>query len=120
MTGDRNRLFQVLVNLLSNALKFTPSGGEIFVLGDASDSLVEVKVVDNGIGIDPKDFQRIFNKFEQVSLVAPQGVAGSGLGLPISKEIIGLHGGKIWVESEKGKGSRFIFQVPRTLKTEGV
>jgi signal transduction histidine kinase len=126
VTGDRNRLFQVVVNLLSNALKFTPSGGEIAVAvkivqsvaGDLSGPGVEVSVVDNGIGIDPKDFQRIFNKFEQVSLVAPQGMAGSGLGLPISKEIIGLHNGKIWVESEQGKGSRFIFVIPQALKTK--
>jgi signal transduction histidine kinase len=75
-------------------------------------------VADSGIGIDPKDFKRIFNKFEQASLVSPVGTGGTGLGLAIAKEIIGMHGGAIWVESEKGKGSRFLFVLPKIFKPQ--
>ena len=71
---------------------------------------------DSGIGIDPKDFKRIFNKFEQATLVSPLGAGGTGLGLAIAKEIITLHNGDIWVESEKGQGSKFIFVIPKELK----
>ena len=126
VTLDRDRMTQILVNLVGNALKFTPVKGEITIIVDAlerkegicAEPCLEVTVVDNGIGIDPKDFKRIFNKFEQVSLVAPSGVGGTGLGLSIAKEIISLHGGAIRVESQIGKGSRFIFVIPRVLKTK--
>ncbi|PIY83481.1 MAG: hypothetical protein COY78_02010 [Candidatus Omnitrophica bacterium CG_4_10_14_0_8_um_filter_44_12] len=126
VTLDHDRMTQILVNLVGNALKFTPIKGEITVIVDTlerkegicSEPCLEVTIVDNGIGIDPKDFKRIFNKFEQVSLVAPSGVGGTGLGLSIAKEIISLHGGAIWVESQIGKGSRFIFVVPKVLKTK--
>ncbi|MFH1691207.1 MAG: ATP-binding protein [Candidatus Omnitrophota bacterium] len=123
--ADRDRLSQVLINLVSNALKFTPSEGEIFISLKAYEKMdhvcqepcVEVAVVDSGIGIEPKDFKRIFNKFEQVSLVGPStGAGGTGLGLPIAKEIVCLHGGNIWVESQKDKGSRFIFVIPKKYK----
>ncbi|MGE5279604.1 MAG: sensor histidine kinase [Deltaproteobacteria bacterium] len=122
--ADRDRLMQVMINLIGNALKFTPAKGEIGIRvralekkeGVCEAPCLEVCVADTGIGIDPKDFKRIFNKFEQVSLVGPQGAGGTGLGLPISKEIINLHGGTIWVESEKGKGSRFLFVIPRQGK----
>ncbi|MFH0941150.1 MAG: ATP-binding protein [Candidatus Omnitrophota bacterium] len=125
VTLDRDRMTQVLVNLVGNALKFTPVKGEITVMVDAlerregicAEPCLEVTVVDNGIGIDPKDFKRIFNKFEQVRLVSPSGVGGTGLGLSIAKGIISLHGGAIRVESQIGKGSRFIFVTPKVLKT---
>lgn len=122
VTADRDRLTQVLVNLVSNALKFTPTKGEVSIgmrvfenkEGVCPSSCVEVAVKDSGIGIEPKDLARIFNKFEQVSLVGPStSIGGTGLGLPIAKEIVNLHGGKIWVESRKGQGSRFIFVIPR-------
>jgi signal transduction histidine kinase len=122
--ADRDRITQVLVNLLGNALKFTPVKGEVRVLMKSLDSkeglcpepCVEVAVTDTGIGVDPKDVERIFNKFEQASLVAPAGATGTGLGLPIAKEIVQLHHGSMWVESEKGKGSRFIFVIPKQFK----
>lgn len=127
VSADRDRLTQVLVNLVSNALKFTPSKSEVSISmrvfenmeGVCSSSCVEVVVKDSGIGIEPKDFARIFNKFEQVSLVGPStSIGGTGLGLPIAKEIVNLHGGKIWVESRKGQGSRFIFVIPRRYNNE--
>ena len=126
---DPAKITQVIVNLLSNALKFTPSGGKItieskhiqkFTGNGKPVNLVEVSVKDTGIGIETKDLKRIFNKFEQVSLAYPVGVSGSGLGLSISKEIIKLHNGHIWAESqtapETERGSRFIFQLP--IKTK--
>lgn len=122
VTADKDRILQVLVNLVGNALKFTPAGGEVAIIarfleekaGVCPGPCLEVAVEDTGIGIDPKDFKRIFNKFEQVSLVSPPSVGGTGLGLPIAKEIVTLHGGTIWVESPKAKGSRFVFVIPRT------
>ncbi len=121
VTADKDRMMQVMVNLIGNALKFTPAKGEVGIRiaplekkeGICGNLCLEVCVSDTGIGIDPKDFKRIFNKFEQVSLVSPHGAGGTGLGLPITKEIINLHDGAIWVESEKGKGSRFMFVIPR-------
>ena len=124
VTADRDRLIQVLVNLVGNALKFTPKKGKVKISaqflegkeGVCVEKCLEASVEDSGIGIDSKDFKRIFNKFEQATLVSPLGVGGTGLGLAISKEIIALHGGDIWVESEKGKGSKFIFVIPKELK----
>lgn len=116
--ADPDRLMQVLTNLVGNAIKFTPEGGtitfEVMTTRRESDQeMVEIAVRDTGIGIAPGDQARIFNKFEQVSLVQPEGVSSTGLGLTIAKEIVERHGGKIWVESELGKGSRFAFRIPR-------
>ncbi len=119
--ADRDRMIQVMINLVGNALKFTPNKGEVSIGlnlldrkdGVMSEPCLEVCVIDSGIGIDPKDLKRIFNKFEQVSLVSQPGVGGTGLGLPIAKEIITLHKGQIWAESQMGKGSKFIFVIPR-------
>jgi PAS domain S-box-containing protein len=117
--ADTDRLTQVLTNLMGNALKFTPEGGTIAVefapAKDASTGAdgVEIAVRDTGIGIPEKDRSRIFERFERVSLHQPPGVSSTGLGLTIAKEIVELHGGRIWVESDEGKGSRFAFFLPR-------
>jgi two-component system sensor histidine kinase VicK len=102
----------VLNNLLSNALKFTPARGRISVLLKAANP-VEVSVADNGIGIADKDLQRIFDKFEQVSYHKPNGAAGTGLGLPLAREIVEKHGGSIRVKSEINNGSIFTFTLPQ-------
>ena len=112
-SGDLLR--QVFINLLSNAIKFTPENGHIeLIVTDNSDEIV-VTVQDSGKGI-PKDAQPfLFDKFFQArnqTLKKPQ---GSGLGLAISKKIVTMHGGKIWVESEEGKGSRFVFFLTSAL-----
>lgn len=109
---DPDKITQVLNNLLSNALKFTPAQGKILVALHAADP-VEVSVTDTGVGIAPKDLLRIFNKFEQVNTNHPNGVNGTGLGLPLAKEIVEKHGGKIQVKSEIGKGSTFSFTLPQ-------
>ena len=124
--ADRDRINQVLVNLVSNALKYTPEEGtitiEAAVVRDESLSpgdCVEAGVRDTGIGIPPQDQKRIFERFEQVSLNQPAGVSSTGLGLTIAREIIELHGGRIWVESEQGKGSRFAFRIPMKASPSG-
>ncbi len=124
LEADPDRLTQVLTNLMGNAIKFTPDKGTITVDGklfkhpQTGEDWVEVGIRDTGIGIAPEDQAKIFNKFVQVSLTQPQGISSTGLGLTIAKEIIELHSGKIWVESEPGKGSRFAFQVPVKFKVQ--
>ncbi|MBI4115534.1 MAG: PAS domain S-box protein [Candidatus Omnitrophica bacterium] len=122
MEADPDRLTQVITNLFGNALKFTPEGGTITIqvrsvknkaLGPDA---IEISVKDTGIGITEKDQKRIFDKFEQVSLTQPAGVSSTGLGLTIAKEIVELHGGRIWVESEEGKGSCFSFVLPKKFQ----
>jgi signal transduction histidine kinase len=109
--ADRDKLLQVVINLISNAVKFTPQGNvTIQVLGLESE--VQVGVSDQGIGIDPEDQRRVFEKFTQVGDSLTSKPKGTGLGLAISKEIIEHHGGRIWVESQPGKGSTFFFTLP--------
>lgn len=122
--ADPDRLTQVVTNLMGNAVKFTPDDGTIIVeviegSGDAGiggGDYVEVAIKDSGIGISPEDQQKIFEKFVQVGLTQPAGVSSTGLGLTITKEIVQLHSGRIWVESEPEKGSRFAFRVPKSFK----
>jgi signal transduction histidine kinase len=110
--GDRNRLIQVVINLLSNAVKFTPSGSvTVRVRGDGPGS-VRVDVVDTGVGIDPVDHARVFEPFGQAGDTLTDKPRGTGLGLPICREIIERHGGRLWLESEVGRGSTFAFTLP--------
>jgi len=112
--GDEDRLKQVLTNLIGNALKFTPEGGKIEVKVYVKNDAVETAVSDTGCGIPPDKIDRIFSKFEQVKSARDKvkGPKGTGLGLTIAKAIVELHGGKIWVESELGKGTTFFFTLP--------
>ena len=111
VTGDRDRLIQVIINLISNAVKFTPSG-TVTVAASSRGGDVVVSVIDSGIGIAEKDHQKVFEKFKQVGDTLTDKPRGTGLGLPICREIVEHHGGHIWVESEPGKGSTFSFTVP--------
>jgi GAF domain-containing protein/anti-sigma regulatory factor (Ser/Thr protein kinase) len=111
--GDERKVKQVLLNLLSNALKFTPEGGRIDVHAEARDGVAQISVTDTGVGIAPEDQQTVFEEFRQVGSSSKK-VEGTGLGLAISRKFIELHGGRIWVESEVGKGSRFTFTLPHT------
>ncbi|MBI4651301.1 response regulator [Candidatus Desantisbacteria bacterium] len=110
---DKDRLIQVATNLLSNAIKFTNSGSVTFIVKKFKDH-VEIRVIDTGIGIKPEDISKVFEKFKQLGEgdTISDRPKGTGLGLTICKEIIEAHGGKIWVESEYGKGSNFIFTLP--------
>jgi two-component system, NtrC family, sensor histidine kinase GlrK len=109
---DGERLLQVLRNLLGNAVKFTPDGGNVTVSARMVNREVEVSVIDTGPGIPSNSLTAIFNKFEQGPPTGPRGMRGTGLGLAISKHIILSHGGRIWAESELGRGSTFIFVLP--------
>ncbi|OLE41641.1 MAG: hypothetical protein AUI36_24510 [Cyanobacteria bacterium 13_1_40CM_2_61_4] len=110
--GDRDKLHQVLTNLIQNAIKFTPKGGEIRVEANAHDGgFVLVSVSDTGCGIPPHELDRVFDRFYRVESVSAE-ECGSGLGLPIAKSLVELHGGRIWAESTPGQGSRFYFTVP--------
>jgi GAF domain-containing protein/anti-sigma regulatory factor (Ser/Thr protein kinase) len=110
--GDERKIKQILLNLLSNAVKFTPEGGRVDVAAIVSDGSVEISVIDTGIGIASKDQETIFEEFRQVSTDYTQKREGTGLGLTLTKKFVEMHGGKIWVESELGKGSTFTFTLP--------
>jgi len=111
ITGDQDRLIQVVINLISNAVKFTDSGS-ITCSAHRHDSELIVGVKDSGIGIAPDDQPKVFEKFKQVGDTLTDKPKGTGLGLPICKEIVEYHGGRIWVESEPGQGSTFSFTLP--------
>jgi len=115
--ADRVRFKQVLYNLVSNAVKFTPSQGEIRIESAPEGNMIRVTVADSGIGIAAEDQNVIFDEFRQVG-VSTKGVKeGTGLGLAITRRIVERHGGKIWVESAPGQGSRFSFTFPRGERT---
>ena len=110
--GDERKVKQILVNLLSNAVKFTPEGGQIKVDAGLGDSAVIVSVTDTGIGIVKEDQEAIFEEFRQASGNYRQKREGTGLGLTLTRRFVEMHGGRIWVESEIGKGSKFTFTLP--------
>jgi signal transduction histidine kinase/CheY-like chemotaxis protein len=111
LDADRLRFRQVLLNLLSNAVKFTPEGGRVDVRASIRDQDLVVEVADTGPGVTAEDRQRIFDAFQQGAR-HPEQTEGTGLGLTLSKRILELHGGRIWVESEAGQGSTFGFALP--------
>lgn len=139
--ADRVKIKQILVNLLSNAVKFTPDGGSVSVrarkieaekmrsyevteknissqllnLSASNTDFIEISVADTGIGISQEDQAKLFKPFQQLELALNKKYAGTGLGLSLCKKLVELHGGSIWVESEKGKGSRFVFVIPTTF-----
>jgi two-component system phosphate regulon sensor histidine kinase PhoR len=112
VAGDRRRLAEVLQNLLDNARQYTLPGGEIVLSAEVHDSEVVFTVSDTGIGIPRADQSRIFERFYRVDAARSREAGGTGLGLAIAKHLIEAHGGRIWVESEIGKGSHFHFSVP--------
>ncbi|MEE9196995.1 MAG: ATP-binding protein, partial [bacterium] len=111
---DRNKLRQVLVNLLSNAIKFTPSG-EVRLTARSYDGRLELRVTDTGVGISKEDQEIIFDEFRQLDGTSTREVGGTGLGLAISKKLVDLLGGAIALESEPGRGSTFIVNLPLTV-----
>lgn len=112
--ADERKIKQVIFNLVSNSLKFTPNGGKIGIQAEKrGENEILVCVWDTGIGIEAKDAGKIFSEFEQITSDYSRQYAGTGLGLPLSKKFIELHGGRMWFESEgKDKGSRFYFTLP--------
>jgi PAS domain S-box-containing protein len=113
ITADERKVKQVLINLLTNAVKFTPEGGSVTLRGRYSDDEVVISVIDTGIGIKKEDRELIFQEFRQVDGEHTRKHEGTGLGLALSKRLVELHGGRMWVESEPGKGSTFTFTLPK-------
>jgi len=112
ISGDRRRLAEVLQNLLDNAIQYTLPGGEITLKAEARSDEIIVTVSDTGIGIPKADQPRIFERFYRVDAARSREAGGTGLGLSIAKHLVEAHGGRLWVESELGQGSRFHFSVP--------
>ena len=110
--ADERKLRQIVFNLLSNAVKFTPSGGRVDVSAELSGEIVEIAVSDTGPGIDPDDRELIFEEFRQAEGARSMPHDGTGLGLPLSRGFVELHGGRLWVESAEGSGSTFRFVLP--------
>jgi hypothetical protein len=111
--ADRDKVTQVLMNLIGNAVKFTPQDGKITVAIEKNgNDYVQISIADTGPGILPEEANKIFSKFYQVADIDKQKPKGSGLGLAISKALVEMHGGKIWLESEAGRGSTFYFTLP--------
>jgi two-component system sensor histidine kinase/response regulator len=112
--ADRQKIKQIILNLVSNAVKFTERpNSRISIHLDTKDDFVQVAVSDQGIGISQQDREAVFERFRQLDAATSRKVGGTGLGLSIVKKFVDIHRGKIWVESEPQKGSRFIFQIPK-------
>lgn len=114
INADPDRVNQILVNLFSNAIKFTSAGGRITIKAKVEEKgdFLEISVRDTGIGIPPEQLDKIFERFKHASSTSSLPLQGIGLGLSITREIVKMHGGNIWVESKQGQGSRFTFTLP--------
>ncbi len=116
LTADREKVAHVLGNLLGNAIDFTPRGGQVWIRASRAETKegaeCVVEVGDTGIGIDPEHHELVFREFAQVDASASRQHHGTGLGLTIARKLVELHGGRIWLESELGEGSRFYFSIP--------
>jgi len=118
LMADSDRLVQILVNLISNAVKFSPDGEKVLVTANQVPGWIEIKVIDRGRGIPLKYREAIFERFQQVEASDAKAKGGTGLGLPICKAIAEQHGGSIGVESEEGKGSTFWVRIPEESDDE--
>jgi len=116
LTVDASKLRQVIVNLLNNAIKFTEAGGTINVLTRSAGEQLVVEVTDTGIGIAARDLTRVFDLFARTDVAINRNYEGLGLGLHLVKRLVELHGGRVWVESTPGKGSRFSFSLPLVVE----
>ena len=116
INADEKKLKQIMYNLFSNAIKFTPDGGKVDVKADIKNDELWVLVSDTGVGIKQEDMNKLFMAFQQIGNEYVQKYKGTGLGLSLTQKLVGLHGGKIWVESELGKGSTFTFIIPLRRK----
>jgi DNA-binding response OmpR family regulator len=112
VAADRDRVGQVLMNFVSNALKYSPSGGDVVISARHVGDHVNVSVQDHGMGISRDDIKQLFTKFYRIDNALTREIGGTGLGLSICKSIIELHGGKVWVRSKMGEGSTFSFSLP--------
>jgi two-component system sensor histidine kinase KdpD len=116
--ADSKRVEQILRNLVSNAIKYSPAGGEITIRGSSTENEILIQVSDQGVGIPPQDLTRVFERFYRVANETTQQVDGVGLGLAVCWGIVEAHGGRIWVESTPGIGSTFNFTLPAGPQAE--
>jgi len=115
-SGDRDKVSIAVHNLLGNAIKYTPEGGEVTVRAEESGGMLRIEFIDSGIGIDPAEHERVFEKFYRASDKRIDSITGSGLGLALAREIVRLHGGDITVDSQLGKGSTFTLTLPAVMR----
>jgi signal transduction histidine kinase len=115
--GDEEKISVILNNLIDNAISYTGPGGRVHIEADRLPGYVQVKVIDNGVGIPPDEIASVFDRFYQVQSHLTRKQGGIGLGLSVAKAMVELHGGQIWVESELGKGSQFTFLLPTQAST---
>lgn len=113
--ADGEQLRRVFINIIGNALKFTPAGGKITVRSQKREGMVQIDIADTGCGIPPEAREKIFEEFYRVENSINEQVRGTGLGLALVKRIIEAHGGKIWVESQVNAGSTFSFTLPQAI-----
>jgi two-component system, OmpR family, phosphate regulon sensor histidine kinase PhoR len=116
VVADPVQLHQVLVNLVDNAIKYSPEGGEVAVSVANGDGLIRFSVIDKGLGIPPSEHRRIFEKFYRLDPDMTRGIGGTGLGLYICRELVRRMDGKIWVESTLGRGSTFVVELPAVFE----
>ena len=114
IVGDKRKLKQILFNLLSNAIKFTPAGGTVKVIAERDGDFIAITLTDTGVGIREDDLPKLFHAFTQLGSVYTKEHEGTGLGLALTRQLVELHGGRIWAESTFGEGSRFSFTLPLT------
>ena len=117
--ADRDQLVQILTNLVSNAVKYSPAGTDIAISARAEGRTVQVEVTDRGIGMTEEERSRLFEKFFRADRGEVRDVGGTGLGLYITRNLVEMQGGQIWVRSKKGKGSTFVFSLPAVLARDG-
>jgi signal transduction histidine kinase len=110
--ADRERVHQVLFNLLDNAVRFTPIGGRVTVTASPHNGSIDVAVADTGPGISAEDLSRVFERFYRVDESRSRDDGGTGIGLAIARSVVEAHGGRIWADSEPGRGSTFTFELP--------
>jgi two-component system, OmpR family, phosphate regulon sensor histidine kinase PhoR len=110
--ADRGKVEEVLINLVNNAIKYSPDGGLITISAEPEDGMLRIAVADTGLGISPEEQTRLFQRFQRVGRDNNQRISGTGLGLFVCKALIEAHGGRIWVDSTPGQGSTFHFTVP--------
>jgi signal transduction histidine kinase len=112
LEGDQDKLVQVMTNLLHNAVKYSPDGGEGVVAGQVEGPLAHIQVRDQGLGIPADALETIFERYTRIESAASRNIQGTGLGLPIVRQIAEMHGGRVWAESTLGAGSVFHFTIP--------
>jgi len=115
--GDSDRLFQVISNLLGNAVKYSPDGGEVLVTTSHTDGEVRISVKDHGVGIAAEDLPRLFQRYERIDSKSGHKISGTGLGLVIARQIVEMHGGRIWAGRNEEGGSEFAFTIPQASRT---